>query len=56
MWLCFSVFPRPFLCFRKKRKRVVISIITYNQLSELQKDIMNREYDVYFSELLEEKN
>lgn len=42
-------------CLKKKRKRVVISIITYNQLSEMQKEIMNREYDVYFSELLEQK-
>lgn len=52
MFCCFKGF---LLCFKKKRKRVVISLITFNQLSELQKQIMNREYDVYFSELLEEK-
>lgn len=42
-------------CFKKKKTRVVISIITYQQLTDLQKQILNREYDVYFSELLEQK-
>lgn len=43
------------LCFKKKRTRVIISIMTYQQLTDLQKQILNKEYDVYFSELLEKK-
>lgn len=42
-----------FCCFqRKKKKRVVISILDFNNLMEKQKHIMRMEYDIYFSEFL----
>jgi hypothetical protein len=39
-------------CFKKKKKRIVISLIDFNKLLEKQKNIMRYEYDIYFSEFL----
>ena len=42
-----------FCCFSKKKKpRVVISLTVFNTLMDKQKDIMRRDYDIYFSEFL----
>ena len=42
-----------FCCFSKRRKqRVVMSIVDFNNLIDRQKDILRRDYDLYFSEFL----
>jgi hypothetical protein len=38
-------------CFSKrKKKKIVISLIEFNKLMDCQKDILRRDYDIYFSE------
>ena len=40
-------------CFsKKKKKRIIISLVDFNKLLEKQKIIMRMEYDIYFSEFL----
>ena len=39
-------------CFKKKKKRIIISLVDFNKLFEKQKNIMRMEYDIYFSEFL----
>jgi len=42
-----------FCCFSKRRKqRVVMSLVDFNNLIDRQKDILRRDYDLYFSEFL----
>ena len=39
-------------CFKKKKKRIIIKLVDFNNLLDKQKSIMRMEYDIYFSEFL----
>lgn len=38
--------------WKKKKQRVVMSLIDFNNLIDRQKVILRRDYDLYFSEFL----
>ena len=52
MLCCFKGFPRLTLCINKRKQRIVISLVDFNKLIDRQKEILRRDYDIYFSEFL----